>query len=92
MLNLKSEPAGREKIISVFLVHHIAAWDALTGIYEAMTTSADFLPIVISIPFNFNSQRHGVFDGEDDVHRALDVMNVSHLRFNFQDQRKVWQK
>jgi len=78
-------PSGREKIISVFLVHHIAAWDALSGIYEAMVSSPDFLPVVISIPFNFNSGRQGIFDGEDDVHRGLAATNVSHLRFNFLD-------
>lgn len=66
-------------------MHHIAAWDALSGIYAAMAASADFLPTVISIPFNFNSQRHGIFDGEEDVHRALDAMNTPHLRFNFDD-------
>lgn len=80
-----SEPARREKIVSVFLVHHIAAWDALAGIFEAMTASADFSPIAISIPFNFNSARQNIFDGEDDIHRALDAMKVPHLRFNFQD-------
>ena len=80
-----SEPARREKIVSVFLVHHIAAWDALAGIYEAMTASADFSPIVISIPFNFNSARQNIFDGEDDIHRALHAMKVPHLRFNFED-------
>ncbi len=85
MVDLASGPSRREKIISVFLVHHIAAWDALSGIYEAMAASADFMPIAISLPFNFNSGRHGIFDGEDGVHRGLDAMGVSHLRFNFQN-------
>jgi hypothetical protein len=82
---IAAQPARREKIIAVFLVHHIAAWDAVSGIYEAMVDSADFLPIAITIPFNFNSRRQGIFDGEDDVHRGLEAMGVSHLRFNFQN-------
>jgi hypothetical protein len=73
------------KFVSVFLVHNISTWDALHGIYEEMSKSSDFLPIVITIPFNFGKGR---FDGEDDTHIAFDEMNIPHIRFNFDDHRE----
>jgi hypothetical protein len=78
-----SEKRGA-KILVVFLVHHIAAWDALYGIYEAMGKSADFLPVVISIPHRFGCK---TFHGEAEVHDALLKAGVKHIRFDLNDHR-----
>jgi hypothetical protein len=83
---LETLSASREKrganILAVFLIHHIAAWDALSGIYEAMEKSYDFSPIVISIPHRFGQN---TFHGETEVHNALKKEGVRHIRFDLND-------
>lgn len=79
---------GSRKITVVFLVHNVATWDALHGIYEAMAASDDFVPTIITIPWNFEHERGNIFDGEEDVHAAFVTMGLPHLRFDFENQRQ----
>jgi hypothetical protein len=72
------------KYLAVFLVHHAAAWDSVSGVYEAMTTSRDFLPLAVSIPHRFGKIE---YDGEDEVSRTLSKLGVPHVRFDFADHR-----
>ena len=76
--------ARGEKRLAVFLVHHAAAWDAVSGIYEAMANSRDFVPLAVSIPHRFGRIEYG---GEDEVSRTLSKLDVRHVRFDFADHR-----
>ena len=67
----------------VFLVFYYEAWDALAGIYDLMRTSSQFDVTVISIPRRFSSE--APFAEEDEVSHYFDRLEVSHLRYNFDD-------
>ena len=82
---IKAVAAARgQKRLAVFLVHHAAAWDAISGIYEAMANSADFVPLVVSIPHRFGRIGYG---GEDEVSQMLSTLGAPHVRFDFVDHR-----
>lgn len=68
---------GRTKVL--FLVHLIGIWDSYHALVAAMADSADFEPIVASIPRQFRGCER--LYGEQDVHRGLTVRGVPHLRF-----------
>lgn len=63
----------------LFLVHLIGVWDSCHTLVEAMDASADFEPIVASIPRRFRGSEE--FVGENEVHRGLTERGVPHLRF-----------
>lgn len=81
-LNLiaRRQTRANQSIRCVFLVHHIAVWDALVNVYQAMADAPDFDPIVITLPHCFNKER--TFTGETAVHDALQTAGIPHLRFN----------
>lgn len=77
----------RGKVRALFLVHHIEAWDSYDALVAAMSRSADFEPIVASIPRHF----HGMdgFGYEEEIHRQLQERDVPHLRLAHEDGRQT---
>ncbi|MGZ6906729.1 MAG: hypothetical protein ACXVJ7_03560 [Acidimicrobiia bacterium] len=62
----------------VFLIHLIEAFDGCADVIASMAASADFEPVVVSIPRRFNGELE--FGFEEDVHRFLDTEGVAHHR------------
>lgn len=63
---------------ALFLVHHIEAWDGYHELERAMRASADFEPIVASIPRHFHGSDG--FTHEEEIHQSLLARGVPHIR------------
>lgn len=72
-------PVSYQQIKVVFLVHHIASFDSIRGIYQKMVSDPAFEPILASVPKRFKGE-YG-FSGEDEVHKFLEKENLPHIRF-----------
>lgn len=79
-LALRELRANARVVRAVFVVQSIAMWDALVGVYEAMIEDPRFHPLVVSI--NHSHLGRGDFEGEADVHLALNAMGVPHIRLD----------
>lgn len=73
---------GRRPTKALFLVHHIEAWDSYHDLVEAMRSSADFDPVVTTVPRHFHG--YDGFSYEEEIHRGLEARGVPHLRLPMQ--------
>lgn len=84
---LSTVASRREPVVGpakvIFLVHHIEAWSSLEGVYREMASSADFDPIVASIPRAFGTSSD--FGEEDRVHEGLTSRGIEHIRLDYQE-------
>ena len=76
-------PLTRPRVRVLFLVHHIESWDSYHAVVEEMRRSAEFEPIVASMPRRFNGSPGLTF--EEEVHRGLQARGVPHLRLPAHD-------
>ncbi len=71
-------PPTRSKTRVLFLVHLIEAWDSCHDVVNAMLSSDDFEPLVMSIPRHFHGDAG--LGHEEEVHLGLERAGVAHLR------------
>jgi hypothetical protein len=79
----------RSRTRVLFLVHVLGSWSSCRAVVDAMAASADFDPIVASIPHRFRGSTGLV--GEEDAHRGLHEQGVPHLRFTGGDDGDILQ-
>ncbi|MDL2210627.1 hypothetical protein LJC26_07485 [Desulfovibrio sp. OttesenSCG-928-O18] len=72
-----------KKIRVVFLVHNIANWDCLSGVYAAMVADDAFSPVVASLPRRFPGSNK--FECEEETDQALTKLGVDHIRLTNAD-------
>lgn len=72
-------PVSHRQIKVVFLIHYIASFDSIRGIYQKMVNDQDFEPILASLPNRFKGE-YG-FSDDDAVHNFLEKENLPHIRF-----------
>lgn len=70
----------RRPVRVLFLVHMLGAWDSTHDLAVAMAASADFEPVVASVPRRFRGA-DGPY-GEEEVHAGLAARGVPHLRLS----------
>jgi hypothetical protein len=73
--------AGR--IRCLFLVHNFEAWDSLADVHAAMAGSADFHPVVATVPRRYPGS--DAFCDEEVAHAGLLSLGVQHIRLNMDD-------
>lgn len=74
--------SGRTRIRCAFLIHNIAAWDALADVVEEMQNHPRFEVFVFSIDRRFPGASG--YGGESDVSAQLDLMGVMHRRLGIE--------
>ena len=72
------EGLGEQKLKIVFLIHHIAAIDAILPIIQEAKCRGH-ATICITIKNNF--KKNNEYGGEEDIHNGLSLLGIPHLRF-----------